>query len=86
MKRKRRKDTPLLLFWSRSEQKRFIDAVERLVSVVNDLRADQLAQQEERSERARRANRTRQARQVPAACPTDAVDALNLPETPSDDF
>ena len=26
-----------MLFWSRAEQRRFIDAVERLVSTVNDL-------------------------------------------------
>ncbi|MFO0967863.1 MAG: hypothetical protein U0793_20055 [Gemmataceae bacterium] len=33
----RKKETPLMLFWSRTEQRRFIDAVERLVTTVGDL-------------------------------------------------
>ena len=37
-RRKRSKrGTPFMLFWSRAEQRRFIDAVERLVSTVGDL-------------------------------------------------
>jgi hypothetical protein len=35
--KRRRKSSPLLLFWSRTEQRRFIDAVERLVSTAHDL-------------------------------------------------
>jgi hypothetical protein len=35
--KRRRRSTPLMLFWSRAEQRRFIDAVERLVATVNDL-------------------------------------------------
>lgn len=36
-RRRSKRATPLMLFWSRTEQRRFIDAVERLVSTVNDL-------------------------------------------------
>lgn len=34
-----KRETPLMLFWSRTEQRRFIEAVERLVSTVHDLEA-----------------------------------------------
>lgn len=37
MKRRRKQPTPIMLLWSKAEQRRFIDAVERLVSTVNDL-------------------------------------------------
>lgn len=37
MARRSKRSTPLMLFWSRAEQRRFIDAVERLVSTVQDL-------------------------------------------------
>lgn len=87
---KRRKSTPLMLFWSKAEQKRFIDAVERLVSTTNDLRMLLLEQREERSERARRANRTRQAaaaeeaaqvvdRVLGAGGPVPTVDGCGVP-------
>jgi len=36
-KRKTRASVGLVAFWSRQEHRRFIDAVERLVSVANDL-------------------------------------------------
>lgn len=36
-RRRTKRATPLMLFWSRAEQRRFIDAVERLVNTVNDL-------------------------------------------------
>lgn len=36
MAKRKRKTTPLLLFWSKKEQTRFIDAVERLVALVGD--------------------------------------------------
>ena len=41
MKRRRSKKmvTPLMLFWSLKEQRRFVDAVEKLVSHVNDVEA-----------------------------------------------
>ena len=38
MKRKRT-SSPLMLFWSKRDQRRFIDAVERFQSLVNDLDA-----------------------------------------------
>jgi len=39
MARKRSRSTPLMLLWSKAEQRRFIDSVERLVSTVNDFSA-----------------------------------------------
>lgn len=39
MSKKRRRSMPSMLFWSRTEQRRFIDAVEKLVATVNDLSA-----------------------------------------------
>lgn len=36
-RRSRKSSVPLLLFWSKRDQVRFIDAVERLCSLVNDL-------------------------------------------------
>ncbi len=35
--KKRKKSIPLMLFWSKAEQRRFIDAVERFVALVGDL-------------------------------------------------
>lgn len=35
--KKRRKDLPLMLLWSKRDQRRFIDAVEQLVGQVHDL-------------------------------------------------
>lgn len=40
-----------MLFWSRAEQRRFIDAVERLVSMVQDLEALLTRKKRERSPR-----------------------------------
>lgn len=38
MKRKsKRRQVPIMLLWSKREQLRFIDAIERLVSIVGDL-------------------------------------------------
>ncbi len=37
MKRRKKPSTPLLLFWSKRDQSRFIETVERLCSLVNDL-------------------------------------------------
>lgn len=34
---KRKRSVPIMLFWSKSEQRRFIDAVERFAGMVNDL-------------------------------------------------
>ena len=36
-KRRKKRHVPTMLFWSRSEQRRFIDAVERFVACVGDL-------------------------------------------------
>jgi hypothetical protein len=35
--KRRRRQTPIALLWTRRDQLRFTDAVERLVSIVNDL-------------------------------------------------
>lgn len=87
MSRRRRRDTPLALFWSRAEQRRFTDAVELLVCSVREFQ--QLLNEEyaARSERARKANRTRKERQLPGPAPdTDAV-PHPLPEGgPDDEF
>jgi len=71
MKRKKARQTPIMLLWSRAEQRRFSDAVEHLVSAVHDLAelikqlqatATALASSRyRRSEAARRANATRRA-------------------------
>lgn len=37
MKRKRKRSVPTMLFWSKSEQRRFIDAVEKFAGLVNDM-------------------------------------------------
>lgn len=37
MKRKRKTSPPLAIFWTRRDQKRFIDAVERMISLVGDI-------------------------------------------------
>jgi hypothetical protein len=37
MTKRRKKPVPIMLFWSKAEQKRFIGAVERLVGLVGDL-------------------------------------------------
>jgi hypothetical protein len=37
MKRKRKKSVPILLFWSKRDQRRFIDAVEKFCGLVNDM-------------------------------------------------
>lgn len=36
MRKRRKQSTPLMLFWSKRDQQRFIEAVERLVSTVSD--------------------------------------------------
>lgn len=37
MARKKKKGVPLMLIWSRRDQQRFIEAVERFQSLVNDM-------------------------------------------------
>jgi hypothetical protein len=37
MKRRKRASMPIMLFWSKAEQRRFVDAVERFVGLVGDL-------------------------------------------------
>ena len=51
MARRAKRSTPLMLFWSRAEQRRFIDAVERLVSTVQDLEAFLASKKRERRPR-----------------------------------
>jgi plasmid stabilization system protein ParE len=38
MAKRKRTRPPIMILWSRAEQRRFIDAVEHLVSEVNELR------------------------------------------------
>lgn len=59
-KRKRKSSMPILLCWSKRDQLRFIEAVERFQSLVNDLEVI-LASPKRRSEAARKANETRKA-------------------------
>jgi len=35
--KRRKRSCPSMLFWSKGEQRRFIDAVERFQSLVNDM-------------------------------------------------
>lgn len=37
MKKRKRNSVPIMLLWSKRDQARFIDAVERMQSLVNDL-------------------------------------------------
>jgi len=37
MKKRRRQSVPMMLFWNKRDQLRFIENVERLASLVNDL-------------------------------------------------
>jgi hypothetical protein len=37
MSKRRKRSVPNMLFWNRRDQQRFIEAVERLCSAVNDL-------------------------------------------------
>ena len=37
MVKRKRRPVPIMLLWSRQEQRRFIDAVERLVAAIGDL-------------------------------------------------
>jgi len=37
MPKRRKRSVPIMLFWSRCEQRRFIESVERMQSLVNDL-------------------------------------------------
>lgn len=52
----------MLLLWSQTDQRRFIEAVEKLERVVGDLATLFIAERERRSEAARRANATRRAK------------------------
>jgi hypothetical protein len=37
MAKRRKRCVPIMLLWSKAEQRRFSDAVERLIALVNDL-------------------------------------------------
>lgn len=84
MKRKRKAPIPILLLWSKGEQLRFIDAVEKLVNYVRDL-GDQVEQL--RSERAasqrkyerRKARRNCQAAGGELQSSAEAIDASPCP-------
>jgi hypothetical protein len=57
-KRRKRSPTPIALLWTKRDQVRFIDAVERLSSLVYDLTNVVIQLKEETAKRPRR--RTRQ--------------------------
>lgn len=61
--RKRKRAVPVMILWDRRQQARFIDAVERLNSLAQDLEV-LLAAKKRRSAAATKANDTR--RQAPA--------------------
>jgi hypothetical protein len=52
MARRRKTSPPLAIFWTRRDQRRFIDAVERLVGLVGDLKV--LLEEKKRTRRARK--------------------------------
>lgn len=52
MAKRRKKAVPLMLFWNRRDQVRFIETVERLCSAVNDLTV-QVAELKRRPRRTR---------------------------------
>lgn len=37
MAKRRKKSMPIMLFWSKRDQQRFIDGAERMLALVNDL-------------------------------------------------
>lgn len=53
--KRRKKSVPIMLFWSKQDQKRFIDAVERFTATAADLAvvAAELRQEHERRRRRR---------------------------------
>ena len=58
MAKKRKTTVPMMLFWSKRDQRRFIDAVERMQTLINDL--ESLLQEPKR--RAQVAAATRKAK------------------------
>lgn len=84
MTKRRKRPIPILLLWSKSEQRRFCDTVEKLVSQVNDLGA-MLAEQTRK-----RAPRRKPAPVLPAGpqaveCPKcDPPEAVGLCKQPED--
>lgn len=66
MKRRKKAALPCLILWDRRQQARFIEAVERLQSLVNDLDV-LLAAPKRRSAAAKAANATRAAAAIEAA-------------------
>ena len=70
MAKRRRRSMPAMILWDRRQQERFITAVERLVSIANDLEV-LLAVKKRRSVAATKANETRRVAKV------EAVPAMN---------
>lgn len=60
MAKRKRKSVPVMLFWNKRDQIRFIENVERLGGLVNDL-AVLVDKQKRRSQAAHKANETRKA-------------------------
>ncbi len=60
MKKRKRKQVPLMILWDRRSQVRFVEAVERFVGLVGDLEV-LLAAPKRRSAAAKAANETRRA-------------------------
>lgn len=60
MRKRLKKSLPVMILWDRRQQRRFVEAVERLCSIVGDLEV-LLAAKKRRGDAATRANATRKA-------------------------
>ena len=61
MARRVKRSMPVMILWDRKQQRRFVEAVEKLVSLTNDLET-LLAAKKRRSNAATQANQTRRVR------------------------
>jgi hypothetical protein len=81
LSRKRKNPIPIILFWSKREQKRFIDAVERFISAVGDIESLLV----EPKRRAQAAAATRKANEA-AKKAVEELTKANATPTPRDDL
>jgi len=68
MTKRKRKSVPLMLFWSKRDQQRFIESIEKLVALVNDL--EKIVEP---------AKRRKAAKQKPAAVPSSPAAVPSSP-------
>jgi prophage DNA circulation protein len=69
MATRKKRQTPIMLLWSKQEQRRFVDAVERLISAIGDLQMV-LAEPKRRAEAA---NNTRNVKAMALQAALDAA-------------